>query len=87
MTSYLIGKLGLAVYAMIPLTQNIVAYTAILTSALNTAVTRFLTIELEKNQMALANKTFNTALFSVIGLFLLLTPAILFVALAFPETF
>ena len=87
MTSYLIGYLGLAAYAMIPLTQNIVAYTSILTSALNTAVTRFLTIELEQNQMVRANKTFNTALFSVIGLFFLLTPAILVIALAFPQIF
>ncbi len=87
MTSYLIRYLGLAAYAMIPLTQNLVAYTSILTSALNTAVTRFLTIDLEQNALGRANKTFNTALFSVIGLFLLLVPAILVIALAFPQMF
>jgi membrane protein EpsK len=87
MTPYLIGYLGIAAYGMIPLAQNLVSYTSVLTTALNTAVSRFLTIELEQRQLHAANKTFNTALFTILGLFLFLTPAILATALAFPNIF
>jgi membrane protein EpsK len=87
MTPYLIGFMGMAAYGMVPFTQNIVSYTAVLTTALNNAVTRFLTIQLEKGQYEEANKTFNTALFSVLALFILLTPATLVMALAFPNIF
>ncbi len=87
MTPYLIGYLGMAAYGVIPLTQNLVSYTSVLTNALNTAVTRYLTIELEQRRVEAANKTFNTALFTILGLFLLLIPAILSMALAFPNIF
>jgi len=87
MTPYLIGYLGLAAYGVIPLTQNIVAYTSVLTTALNTAVTRFLTIQLEQRQISAANRTFNTAFFTILGLFLFLTPVVAAVAWAFPSIF
>ena len=87
MTPYLIGFLGIAAYGMIPLTQNLISYTSILTTALNTAVSRFLTIELEQHKVDQANKTFNTSLFSILGLFLFLTPIFLIAAIAFPNIF
>lgn len=87
MTPYLIGYLGIAAYGMIPLTQNLVSYTSILTDALSTATSRYLAIELGQHQAKVANKIFNTALFTVFGLFLLLTPVTLTMALSFPTLF
>jgi membrane protein EpsK len=87
MTPYLIGYLGMAAYGIIPLTQNLVSYTAVLTNALNNAVSRYLTIELGQRQIITAKKTFNSALFAILGLFLLLSPVILIIAFAFPNIF
>ena len=87
LTPYFIGYLGLAAYGMIPLIQNIVTYTGILTTSFNSAVSRYLTIELGQGDRAASNKTFNTALFSVIGLFLVLSPAVIVLAVIFPSVF
>ena len=87
LTPYFIGYLGLAGYGMIPLIQNIVTYTGILTTSFNSAVSRYLTIELGRGDDTASNKTFNTALFSILGLFIVLSPAIMVLAVVFPHLF
>jgi O-antigen/teichoic acid export membrane protein len=87
MTPFFIGYLGLAAYGMIPLIQNVIAYTAVLTTAFDTAVSRYLTIELGRGDEKASNKTFNTALFSIIGLFIIISPVLVIIALLFPSIF
>jgi O-antigen/teichoic acid export membrane protein len=86
-TPYLIGHLGIAVYGMVPLVNSVTAYMQILTSSLNSAVTRFLTIDLEQGDKLTANKTFNTALFGVVGLVVALSPVVLVLSFTFPYLF
>jgi O-antigen/teichoic acid export membrane protein len=86
-TPYLIRHLGIAVYGMIPLVNSVTAYLQIFTSGFNSAVNRFLTIDLERGDRLTANKTFNTALFGVVGVVLVLSPVALALSLAFPYIF
>lgn len=86
-TPYLIGHLGIAAYGMVPLVNSVAAYLQILTSSLNSAVSRFLTIDLERGDELTANKTFNTALFGIAGSVVALSPMALVLSLAFPYIF
>lgn len=87
LTPFLIGHLGIAAFGVIALANSIVSYLSILTTALYSAVSRFLAIELERGDAYAANKTFNTALFAMVGVFAALSPLILFVAIRFPSLF
>jgi membrane protein EpsK len=60
---------------------------AVLTTALNSAVSRFLAIDLGKGDISAANKTFNTALLGLVGIILVLSPAIFIGSWAFPSLF
>jgi O-antigen/teichoic acid export membrane protein len=73
LTRYLIAHLGVEAYGLVPLITSIVAYIGIVTLALNTAVGRFLTISLERGELAEANMIFNTSLFGTFVLVLLLS--------------
>lgn len=84
---YFINTLGVAAYGLIPLAASIIGYVAIIVHSLNTAVSRFLTIDLQREDYAKANKTFNTALFGLTGIILLIIPAILVVAYFAPSIF
>ena len=87
LTPYLIGHLGMAAYGMIPLVNSVVVYAAVLTGSLNSAVSRFLAIDLGQRDELAANKTFNTALFAILGITVILTPVIVAISLAFPHIF
>ncbi len=87
LTPFLIGCIGIAAYGMIPLTNSLVAYAAILTTSLDSSVSRFLSIELEKKDYRAANKVFNSALFSLMGAIAALTPVIIVASIFFPVLF
>ena len=87
LTPYLIGYLGIAGFGMIPLVNSLVSYMAVLTTALNSAVSRFLAIDLGKGDRIAANKTFNTALLGLAGIILFLIPVAFTISLAFPNLF
>jgi membrane protein EpsK len=59
---FLIGQLGIAVYGMVPLANSLITYMSTITDGLNVAINRFLSIDLNRNDMKAANRTFNTAL-------------------------
>jgi membrane protein EpsK len=80
LTRYLIGHLGVEAYGLVPLAASIVAYMGIVTLALNVAVGRFLTISLERGELAEANVVFNTSLLGTSILVLLLSAPAAFVA-------
>src|SRR4030067_2404901 len=71
---YLINHLGIAVYGLIPLATSITAYMSLFTISLNGAVSRYLTIDLQRHDVKTANETFNTAFFGTLGIVLLIFP-------------
>ena len=84
---YFINTLGVAAYGIIPLATSITGYVAIAVHSLNTAVSRFLTVDLQRGDYAAANKIFNTALFGLTMVILLMIPVILVVAYFAPSIF
>lgn len=59
---FLIHRLGIAVYGMVPLSNTLIIYLATITDGLNVAISRYLAIDLNRKDTVAANKTFNTAL-------------------------
>lgn len=87
LTSFLIAHLGMAVYGMVPLVASLTALFAVLTLSLDTALSRFLVLEVERGDDRAANEVFNTALFGLAGILLALTPVVIALVLAFPMLF
>ncbi len=59
---YLINKIGVVAYGLIPLAMFFTEYIGIIISALNNAIGRFLLIALHKKDYLRVNETFNTSL-------------------------
>ena len=84
---YFIGTLGIAAYGLIPLATSLTSYVTILTDSLNIAVSRFLTVDLQRQDYEKANKTFNTALFGLSGIIILLIPIVVLLSYYAPKFF
>ena len=84
---YFLSTLGIAAYGLIPLATSITGYVAIVVQSLNTAVSRFLTIDLRQKDFASANRTFNTAFFGLSAIILLMVPVILLISWYVPFIF
>lgn len=87
MTPFLISYLGIAAFGMIPLVNIVASYMGVFTDALNIAVSRFLAIDIGGGNDEAANKTFNTALFGLIGIIVALTPVSIAVSIFFSSLF
>ncbi|MDY0387776.1 MAG: polysaccharide biosynthesis protein [Methanolobus sp.] len=83
---FFIDNLGVAGYAIIPLATSVTSYVGLVTQSLNTAVSRYLTVDLQNQDFKKANVTFNTALFGTLGIILLTIP-IAFVLSYYAPTF
>lgn len=77
---YFVDTLGLAAYGLIPLATSITSYVTLIIDSLNTSISRFLTIDLQRSDIARANQTFNTALFGTLAIVLILIPIVLLVS-------
>jgi len=84
---YFISTLGVAAYGIIPLATSLNGYVGLLTQSLNTAVSRYLTVDLQRGNYATANKTFNTAFFGISGIILLMVPVVILISLFAPAIF
>jgi membrane protein EpsK len=84
---YFVSKLGVAAYGLIPLATSITGYVAIVVHSLNTSVSRFLTIDIQREDYAAANKTFNTAFFGLSSIILLMIPVVIVLAWFVPSIF
>lgn len=83
LTPYMINKLGSEAYGFIPLSNNIVSYTNIITIALNSMSSRFIALEMNRNHIEEANKYFNSVLAANTLLSILLAiPSIVFIIFA-----
>lgn len=77
-TRYLIDRLGVSAYGLVPLVSQVVSYLSLLTLSLNSTVGRYLTISLERGDVEAANRYFNTSVFgSLFASGVLLVPGIL----------
>ena len=72
LTPYLISTIGKEAYAFYPLSNNFVAYLAIVSTALNSMASRFITIELVKNKTKNAKTYYSSVFFANIILSLAL---------------
>ena len=73
---YFISTLGVAAYGLIPLATSITGYVGIIVQALNSAVSRYLTVDLQKEDYVAANKTFNTSVFGLSAIIAFMIPLI-----------
>lgn len=77
LTPYLIGHLGVAAYGLVPLAITVTSYLALFTTAMNTAVGRFITMALDRQDYAEAQRFFNTSLWGTLAMLaILLGPAL-----------
>ncbi len=84
---YFINTLGVATYGILPLATSIIGYAGIIITSLNASVSRFLTVDLQSNNYAAANRTFNTAFFGFTAVILLMTLPIFILAFFTPSIF
>ena len=84
---YFIDTLGVASYGLIPLATSITSYVGLIAQSLNTSVSRYLTVDLQRGDFKKANITFNTSLFGIIGIILVLIPIIFVVSNYMPNFF
>jgi membrane protein EpsK len=64
LTPYLVGHLGRAAYGLIPLAGVMTEYVSIISYTISSAVGRFLTIALQREDVQDANRIMNTAFFT-----------------------
>ncbi len=76
---YLIRNLGVAAYGLIPVAGMLTQYAGLVSQSISIAVNRFLTIELQNNDFDEANRVFNTAFFSYLGIGILQIPLFLMI--------
>ncbi len=84
---YFVSTLGVAAYGLIPLAASVTGYVAIVVQSLNIAVSRFLTVDLQREDYAAANRTFNTAFFGLTAVILLMVPVVFAVSVLVPRIF
>ena len=84
---YFINTLGIAAYGLIPLATSITGYVAIIITSINTSVARFLTVDLQREEYAAANRTFNTAFFGISAIILIMVPVIIVFSVFIPFFF
>jgi O-antigen/teichoic acid export membrane protein len=84
---FFISTLGVAAYGIIPLATSLNGYVGLLTQSLNTAVSRYLTVDLQREDYATANKTFNTAFFGISGIILIMVPVVAILSIFAPIVF
>lgn len=86
-TPYLIAHLGVAVYGLVPLASSVTNYLALLTDGFNSAVSRFLQIDLARDDTQAANRTFNTGVAGGLTIFTIIIPIALLMSWATPRIF
>jgi membrane protein EpsK len=84
---YFITTLGIAAYGLIPLASAVTGYVAIVIQSLDTTVSRYLTIDLQKTDYTSANRTFNTAFFGLCIIIALMIPIVIIISYFVPVIF
>lgn len=77
---YLVSRLGVAAYGFVPMTINAVQYLGVLTGSLQLSAGRSLSAALQDEDGARPSAVVSTALWSILGVLALLSPALLLLA-------
>jgi membrane protein EpsK len=83
--AFLIDKLGVGTYSLIPISMSITSFMLIITVAINGTLSRFLSIDFATDFKSV-NTTFSTSYFVLLGLFLIFMP-LLFLFVYNPSLF
>ena len=84
---FYIDTLGLAAYGIIPLATTFAGYVMLILDSLSGAISRFLTIHIQRSDQKGANSMFNTSLFTIIAFILIFAPVALIFAWFAPDFF
>lgn len=74
---YLISKLSVSIFGLIPLATTIIGYSALITVGINGALSRFMALNLADEDEQAASHTFNTAFTAMGALMLILLPLLI----------
>jgi len=84
---FYIDRLGLAAYGVIPLATSFTSYMMLILDSLNAAISRFLTVNIQRSDLNSASQIFNTSLSTIFGLAALLLPISFLIAWLMPDFF
>jgi O-antigen/teichoic acid export membrane protein len=84
---YLVKHIGIAAFGLIPLATSITQYINLATASIQAGISRYLTVDIQQDNPASANKTFNTAFFLITAILLLLIPLALLFSFHIPGVF
>lgn len=84
---FFLDTLGPAAYALVPLATSITSYLTVVLDSVNSSVSRYLTVDLQRADMKNANETFNSSLFGLSLVILILVPVSVAVAWFTPSFF
>lgn len=84
---YFIDTLGVAGYALIPLATSMTSYVNLVIQSFNSSVSRYLTLDIQRENYKNANITFNTALFGTLALIFLMFPIVIIISYYSPDFF
>ena len=84
---FYLDTLGPVAYALIPLATTVTSYVTLIIDTINTAVARYLTIELQCGKLQTANETYSTSYTILITAVLICIPLGLLVSILAPSIF
>lgn len=73
---YLVRHVGISLYGIVPLAESTVKYFVLIAFSLNGALSRYLTIDIQRKDIESASKTFNTAFWGTCFIVVLFFPVI-----------
>lgn len=87
LTPYFLDTLGEVAYGLIPLATSVTSYVTLVVDSLNSAVSRYLMIDLRASNFFKANQTYNTAFWGILIIVGVLIPISLCIAWLSPVIF
>lgn len=80
LTPYLIRHLGVAAYGLVPLAVTVTSYMGLFTMTLNSAVGRFMTMAVDRQDHVEANRIFNTSFWGTAAILIILLGPVLWLS-------
>ncbi len=87
MVPYYIDTLGVAAYGIIPLATSMSSYVALISDSLSTAIGRYVAVSAQSGDEGGYSRTYNTALFGLLRVILVILPIALLVGMLSPVLF
>ena len=84
---FFLETLGESAYGLVPLATSLSSYVTLFIDVANEAISRYLTIDLQRGEREKAAATFNTALFGTLAIILIAVPVVIGLASLSPVVF